>query len=183
MNESSKQADYRQDTYAPYRKEAFDCLFVDGVIAISIILLLLLAGAGWFLLIILPLFAALTVPINYLTVLRARKELSEGAFERETVEITNVSTMLSAAGYGGSILREIYPKKLRAGRYRMVCRRADGERLVLFCVMSEEKGRLMREAIDGGQMKDVVVTFGSKSKIFTGFETDGGILQSLNRRF
>ena len=35
MNESSKQADYRQDTYAPYRKEAFYCLFVDGVIAIK----------------------------------------------------------------------------------------------------------------------------------------------------
>ena len=183
MNESPKQADYRQDTYAPYRKEAFYCLFIDSVIAVSIILLLLLAGAGWFLLIVLPLFAALTIPINYLTVLRARREVREGGLERESVEITDIRPMRAAAGYGGAILREVYPKSLRAARYRMICRRADGSRMMLFCVMSEEKGRLMREAIDGGQMKDVTITFGSRSKIFAGFEAYGGVLQSLNRRF
>ena len=183
MSENEKNRDYRQDTYAPYRKEAFICIWIDSVIAISLILLLLLAGAGWCLLIVLPLFAALTVPINYRTILRARREAREDAFERMTVEITDVRPLRSAAGYGGAILREMYPKSLRAGRYRILCRRGDGTREVLFCVMSEEKGRLMREAIDRGEMKDVVVVFGVKSKILIGFEADGGVLQSLNRRF
>ena len=175
--------EHGQDTCAPYRKEAFTCLIIDIVVAVSLTLLLLLAGAGWFLPIILPLYALLTILINYRAILNARRETKEGAFETATVEVTDVRAVRSAAGYGGAILRELYPKALRAGRYRILCRTADGERLTLVCIMSEEKGRMLREAIDRGQMKESMLTYGARSKILRGFEGSGSLTESLNRKF
>lgn len=183
MDRSKHTATPRQDTYAPYRKEAFYCLIIDIVIAVSLTLLLLLAGAGWFLLIILPLFAAITVPINYRTVLRARREVREDAFETATVEITDVKETRSAAGYGGAILRELYPKQLRAGRCRILCRDSGGQRLILSCVMSEEKRRLLREAVDRGQMKQVSLTYGVRTQILVRFDDGGGLMTTLNQKF
>lgn len=183
MQEHPSQKEHRQDTCAPYRKEAFTCLIIDIVVAISLTLLLLLARAGWFLPIILPLYALLTVLINYRTVLRARREAKEGAFETVTVEVTDVRAAHTASGYGGAILRELYPKALRAGRYRILCRTADGGHLTVECVMSEEKGRMLREAIDRGQMKQCTLTYGARSKILRSFEGAGGLMQSLNQKF
>ena len=183
MNEQVYTADHRQDTYAPYRKEALYCLIIDIVIAVSLTLLLLLAGAGWFLLIILPLFAAGTVLINYRTILRARREIKEDAFVTGTVEILDVKELRSAAGYGGAILRELYPRSLRAGRCRIVCRAEDGEKLILSCVMSEEKRRLIREAIDRGQMKQISLTWGAHSRIPILFGESGSLANTLNQKF
>ena len=42
MNEQAFTQDFRQDTYAPYRREALTCLIIDTVVALSLILLLLL---------------------------------------------------------------------------------------------------------------------------------------------
>ena len=183
MNARVLTKDHGQDTYAPYRKEAFTCLIIDIVVAVSLTLLLLLARAGWFLPIILPLYVLLTVLVNHRTVLRARREAKEGAFETVTVEVTDVRATRTPAGWGGAILRELYPKALRAGRYRIFCRTADGASLVLVCIMSEEKGRMIREAIDRGQMKESTLTYGARSKILRGFEGNGGLTESLNRKF
>lgn len=183
MNEQLQATTPRQDTYAPYRKEAFYCLIIDAVIVLSLTLLLLLAGAGWFLLIILPLFAALTLLINYRAVLRVRREVRENAFITDTVEIADVRPTRSAAGYGGAILRELYPKSLHAGRCQIVCRTADGKKQILSCVMSEEKRRLIREAIDRGQMKQVSLTWGARSHTLIGFEDGGGLMITLNQKF
>ena len=183
MDEQLQATTPRQDTYAPYRKEAFYCLIIDTVIAISLTLLLLLAGAGWFLLIILPLFAALTVLINYRTALRARREVREEAFETATLTLTDVREDRSASGYGGAILRELYPKSLHAGRCRIVCRDKGGEKILLFCVMSEEKRRLIREAIDRGHMEQVTLTYGARSHILVCFENSGSLMNTLNQKF
>jgi hypothetical protein len=49
--------------------------------------------------------------------------------------------------------------------------------------MSEEKRRLIREAIDRGQMKQVSLTWGARSHTLIGFEDGGGLMITLNQKF
>jgi hypothetical protein len=49
--------------------------------------------------------------------------------------------------------------------------------------MSEEKRRLLREAIDRGQMKQVTLSWGARSHILVGFDDGGGLMITLNQKF
>ena len=177
------QPDSIQNPYAPYQKEAFYCIFMDVIVAISLTLLLLLAGAGWFLLIILPLFAVCTFFINYRTVLQIRKEVKEEQFETATVEICQVKSTFSAAGYWGTILKEMLPKQLHAGRCTVLCRGENGQPLVLRCIMSESKQQLLRDGIDRRQAKEVSVTYGLRSHILLSYPDRGELWNAMNNKF
>ncbi|MBQ7322787.1 MAG: hypothetical protein IJW99_11865 [Clostridia bacterium] len=168
--------------YAPYRKEALYCLIIDLIIALSLTLLLLLAGAGWFLLGILPLFCAGTLLLNYRTYRRIRKEIGEEAFEELTVEVTDIREDRSLAGWGG-IIKEGYPKNLHVLRCKLICRGADGQKFVLLSVMSEQKQRLLRESIDRKQLTACRILCGKYSRILLHYEESGELFDTLNRKF
>ena len=170
------------NAYTPYRKEANTCLVIDSVIAVSIVLLLWLARAGWFILLILPMFAAYTFFVNYLPTLRLRREVNGELFETATVEILEVREMRSAAGYWGTVLKEIYPKTLRVGRYKLLCRDEKGEKIALQCVMSEQKQLLLRDGIDRKQLTHCTVTYGQNTCILQAFCDRGQLTDSLNQK-
>ncbi len=171
-----------QNTYAPYRKEAFYCLIIDIVVAVSIVLLLLLARAGWFILLILPLFAVCTFFINYLPILRVRKELRGELFETAMFEVLEIKELRSAAGYWGTVLKESYPKTLRVGKYKIVCRDEKGQRITLQCVMSEQKQQLLRDGIDRKQLTQCSVTYGKYSRIIQAYGGCGQLTDALNQK-
>lgn len=170
------------NTYAPYRKEAICCLIIDLVIAISLVLLLLLARAGWFLVPILPIFFAVTFFLNYLTPLRIRREMRGELYETATLEVREVKEVFSAAGYWGTILKEVYPKALRVGHRKLICCAEDGSRVVLHSIMSADKERLLREGIDQGQTKKLCVTYGKQTHILLGCNDRGELADMLNHK-
>ena len=180
MNTDKQESQSTQNAYAPYHKEAFYCLIIDIVIAVSLTLLLLLAGAGWFLLGILPLFAVCTLLINHRTALRARKECREGAEVTATWEIRKIRESVSAAGYWGMILREMFPKALHVSRCTITCRNGQGEQIVLHSIMSEAKRRLLCDAMDRGQLKQVSLTYGPRSRILLACHDRGEWADALN---
>ena len=173
---------HENSAYAPYRKEANTCLVIDSVIAVSIVLLLLLARAGWFILLILPLFALGTFILNYLPTLRLRREMKDELFETAAVEILEVRELHSAAGYWGTVLKEIYPKALRVSRYKLLCRDEKGEKLALQCVMSEQKQQLLRDGIDRKQLTHCTVSYGKNTRILQAFCDRGQLTDSLNQK-
>ena len=182
MNQNELDIKYIQSAYTPYRKEAFYCLIIDIVVAISIVLLLLLARAGWFILPILPLFALCTFCVNYLTILRIHREAGRGLFETATLEILSVKEIPSAAGYFGTILREIHPKAMKVGRCKLHCRDEGGNKLTLQCIMSEPRVQALREGIDGGQLTRCHITYGRKSRILCTCAERGRWADALNQK-
>ena len=173
---------HSQNTYEPYRKEALYCLIIDIVVAVSIVLLLLLARAGWFILLILPLFAVCTGFINYLPMLRIRKEMRAELFETAVAEILEIRETRSAAGYWGTVLRESYPKALHVGKYKILCRDTAGQRITLQCVMSEQKQQLLRDGIDRKQLTQCSVTYGKYSRIIQAYDGCGNLTDALNQK-
>ena len=182
MNRSELDTKYIQSAYAPYRKESFYCLIIDIVVAVSIVLLLLLARAGWFILPILPIFALCTFCVNYLTILRIRREIREDSFETVTAEILGVSEIRSAAGYWGTILKEIHPKTLKVGRYKLLCRGENGQKTTLQCVMSEPRVQDLRDGIDRGQVTRCTLTYGKYSHILCVCGDRGAWADALNQK-
>ena len=175
-------AHHVQNAYAPYQKEAGYCLVIDIVVAVSIALLLLLARAGWFILLILPIFAVCTFFLNYLPILRIRRETHEERFATVTVEVLDVKEIRSAAGYWGTILKEIYPKALRVGRCKIFCRDERGQKIVLLCIMSEAKQQLLRDSIDRKQLTNCSVTYGQRSHILQTYNDRGEPADTLNQK-
>lgn len=171
-----------QNTYEPYRKEAFYCLIIDIVVAVSIVLLLLLARAGWFIVPILPLFALCTFCINYLPMLRVRKESRGEMYETVTAEILEIRETHTAAGYWGTVLKESYPKALHVGKYKIVCRDTNGQKLILQCVMSEQKQQLLRDGIDRKELSGCAITYGKLSHIIQSYDSCGKLADALNQK-
>ena len=60
---------------------------------------------------------------------------------------------------------------------------ADVLRASLRCEVDHHKAKPLREAIDRGQMKESMLTYGARSKILRGFEGSGSLTESLNRKF
>jgi len=171
-----------QNAYTPYRKEALYCLIIDIVVAVSIVLLLLLARAGWFILLILPIFALCTFFLNYLPMLRVRTEARGELFKSETLEIVDIKESRSAVGYWGTVLKESYPKALRIGKYKIACRDAQGQKIMLQCVMSEQKRELLREGIDRKQLTACTVIYGKYSHIIQAYDGCGPLIDALNQK-
>ena len=171
-----------QNTYEPYRKESRYCLIIDIVVAVSIALLLLLARAEWFILLILPVFAVYTFFLNYLPMLRIRKETRGELFETATLEILGIKETRSAAGYWGTVLKESYPKALRIEKYKIACRDEKGQKITLQCVMSEQKQEMLREGIDRKQLTACSVTYGKCSHIIQAYDGCGQLTDVLNQK-
>ncbi len=172
-----------QDAYAPYKKEATYSLVIDAVVALSIVLLFFLAGAQWFLLAVVPLYGLFAYLLNYRTVLRARKEAREELTEMATADILSIKEHRTLSGCFGTVMRELYPKSMRAAQHKLICRGEDGTELVLRCVMSERKRQWIQEGIDSGRLWGRALVYGRDTKILLYFTDPGDTADTFNHMF
>lgn len=168
--------------YSPYRREALRCLIIDIAVAAAVSVLFFLVGAQWFLLILLPLFFVWESLVNYIWALLSFSEVRGARFETASVELIRVKDEHSASGHFGSALKELYPKSLHVGRYRILCRDGQGRKIVLRCIMSEEKWQILRDGIDVTGTLPRSVTFGKRSHILLSFNDGDALAEALNHK-
>lgn len=186
MDQQAQANTYREKklltAYEPYRREAKYCLIIDIVIALLVSLLLITTG----LLILLPcilLFALAGYLLNYRLAAMSRKEMKQELFATETVELVAIKEERSASGHWGSVIRELYPKDLHMGRYKLLCRTEDGQKLILRGIMSGQKWQMIHDGIDAKQLTRCTLTYGAKTHIVLDFGDGNKLCDELNHKF
>ena len=100
--------------------------------------------------------------------------------EKVVIEDIVAYRSLGDSKNGESVISKIYPKRQRFDRYKIVCQKEDGKRLVLRSVMSKKKQRIFCEALFDNKKLECVINYGKFTKIVMRYKGEDPLFDKLN---
>jgi hypothetical protein len=172
--------------YSPFYREALYCLVSDVValiVACIVFLLCTIQGVDPQLLLIVPVIFLICIFVNYRLAILAVIEKRFNLYTTFQINIEKVSDeyMLSSRWRYKSAFHCIYPKELHVGRYRLSCRKDDGKKVRLWCVLDGKQWEMLNRICHGKQPLEIKVTYGSLSHIVVSYDGKDSLSRYLNR--
>ncbi len=173
----------RENAYEPFKREAEFIFWADvGAMLIFAALLFLFGAhrnAPWLFLLI-PLYFAVCALFKYRTALYSHFDNKKCRHITERLYLHRVVFDEKGSLHKGKVIKRLYPKRIALKRYTVICKKENGEEIILRTAISERKYKLLTDTIDSTPNFAITVSYGKKSRVILSYSDRDETSAALN---